>query len=201
MNVFVLCTGRCGSTTFIRAAAHIVNFTAGHETRSRGLGAARLDYPPQHIEADHYLAWFLGRLDERYGADARYVHLTRDPDAVARSLAEKRDWIGSPSAAYHDGLLAGTKASFRAACRDQVDTVNANIRLFLKDKPHQMAFALENAQEDWLRFWAWIGADGDRDAALAEWQVRHNARAAPAARWLRTARHRAQRAFRALFPR
>lgn len=201
MNVFILCTGRCGSTTFIRAASHVTNFTSGHETRARLLGADRVAYPPRHIEADHYLSWFLGKLDERYGDDAWYVHLTRDPDAVARSLGEVRDWLGSLPMAYRDGLLKATKAPFADACRDQVDTVNANIRHFLKDKSRRMDFKLERAAEDWPRFWAWIGAEGDYDAALAEWSVRHNATPSRTRALVRDARHKAQRVYRTLFPR
>ena len=32
MRVFVLCTGRSGSTTFVRACQHIDNYTASHES-------------------------------------------------------------------------------------------------------------------------------------------------------------------------
>ncbi len=56
MDVFVLCTGRCGSTTFIKACAHITNYTAAHESRTGLLGSDRLDYPGKHIEADNRLS-------------------------------------------------------------------------------------------------------------------------------------------------
>ena len=59
-RVFVLCTGRCGSTTFARAAAHATNFTAKHESRTYKLGAQRLAYPDNHIEVDNRLAWWRG---------------------------------------------------------------------------------------------------------------------------------------------
>ena len=78
MNVFVLCTGRCGSTTFSKAASHMTNITAGHETRCSLIGNLRLAYPPSHIEVDNRLSWFLGRLDCTYGKNACYVHLQRD---------------------------------------------------------------------------------------------------------------------------
>jgi hypothetical protein len=38
-----------------------------------------------------------------------------------------------------------------------------------------MNFQLENAQDDFRMFWQWIGAEGDLDRALAEWELRHNA--------------------------
>src|SRR6478752_1534731 len=88
MNVFILSTGRCGSTTLSRAFAHATNFTSGHETLSH-VPRARLDYPANHIESDNRLAFFLGALHEKYGDDAHWVHLTRDPDRVAGSYANR----------------------------------------------------------------------------------------------------------------
>jgi len=201
MNVFVLSTGRCGSTTFARACSHITNFSSAHESRASCIGDERLAYPRNHIEVDHYLAWFLGKLDRRYGDDVWYVHLHRDPERVAASWAKKRDWIGSLATAYHLGILKMTSASFEEACRDQVATVNANIRHFLKDKSHRLEFSLETASADWGRFWDWIGATGDYDRSLAEWSRRYNAQEPHWKRSLRTVEQRATRAYRALVPR
>ncbi|TCJ13503.1 hypothetical protein EZJ19_10115 [Parasulfuritortus cantonensis] len=177
MNVFILNSGRCGSTTFIRACGHIVNYSAGHETRLRLVGDDRLAYPDDHIEADNRLAWLLGRLDRRYGAGAFYVHLTRAPEAVVASFA-RRTGMGIMKA-YRDGILLGGEAgqSAEALARDYLDTVEANIALFLRDKPNRMAFRLETAQQDFSEFWRRIGARGDLAAALAEWQTRYNASA------------------------
>jgi hypothetical protein len=38
-----------------------------------------------------------------------------------------------------------------------------------------MNFAMENASEDFQRFWQLIGAEGDLEAALQEWTVPYNA--------------------------
>ena len=65
MNIFVLNTGRCGSTTFIKACQHIRNYTALHESRANRIAEQRLAYPRDHIEADNRLSWFLGRLDRQ----------------------------------------------------------------------------------------------------------------------------------------
>lgn len=59
---------------------------------------------------------------------------------------------------------------------DYCMTVTENILCFLKDKPNRMDFRLENAANDWERFWNWIGARGDFAASLGEWNIRHNAR-------------------------
>ena len=181
MNVFVLCTGRCGSTTFSKAAAHMTNFTAGHETRCSLIGNHRLAYPPSHIEIDNRLSWFLGRLDCAYGKNACYVHLQRDLLETAESFCDR--WNFGIMQAYRSGILMGgkvtdaadEKAKFSVAF-DYCRTVNENICCFLKDKPNHMAFRLENAANDWERFWTWIGAKGDFAASLGEWNIKHNAR-------------------------
>lgn len=178
MNVFVLTAGRSGSTTFIAACRHITNYSAGHETRTRLIGPARLAYPPRHIEADNRLVWYLGRLDAAYGAKARYVHLVRERLACAQSFARRADF--GIMQAWREGVLLGGEPGQTALdlALDYLDTVEANIRAFLRDKPHQFQFRLERAAEDFPRFWDWIGAEGDLEAGLAEWQRRYNASAA-----------------------
>src|SRR5664279_6422416 len=94
MNVFVLTTGRAGSESFIAACKHLTNYTAGHESQVSRLGPDRIQYPDRHIEADNRLAWFLGRLEERYGDEAFYVHLVRDRAATAASLVRVGMAIG-----------------------------------------------------------------------------------------------------------
>lgn len=177
-NVFVLCTGRCGSTTFVRAAHHIANWTSGHETRSHLLGADRLAYPRFHIEADNRLSWMLGRLDAEFGPNAAYVHLTRDPEAVAQSYAKRVEY-GIMHAYYHGIVFPAPDQDEYARpvidhARDMVATVTANIDSFLRGKPHVMRMRLEDAQSEFPMFWNWIGAEGDLDRAMQEWSIRHN---------------------------
>ncbi len=152
MNVFVLCSGRCGSLTFTRACSHITNFTAGHESRVRELGSARLAYPDQHIECDNRLAWMLGRLDRQYGDQARYVHLTRRDEDCAESF--NRRWErGGIMMAYGRAILMRRRQHGYGlpVCHDFLETIDANIAHFLKDKTHWMPFRLEQAAEDFSR--------------------------------------------------
>lgn len=178
MNIFILCTGRCGSTTFIRAASHIANFTSAHESRTMFTGRERFAYPKNHIEADNRLSWFLGRLDQCYGAKAYYVHLQRDLKQTAESFQER--WDFGIMQAYHSAIIMGKNTQKRHAdinyCIDYCETVNSNIALFLRDKPYKMDFKLECADYDWQQFWNWIGAEGSLDASLREWQTMYNAR-------------------------
>lgn len=178
MNVFVLSTGRCGSTTFERACRHITNYTCAHESRIGVIGEGRLNYPQDHIESDNRLSWFLGRLHKRYPHDVFYVHLQRDRDAVARSYA-KRLGPGLIISAYahgiHLGLPDDIEPNALAIALDYVDTVTANIEVFLANKPNRMVFHIENANVDFRRFWELIGAQGNLTGALAEFDVAYNA--------------------------
>lgn len=182
MNIFVLCTGRSGSVTFIKACSHIQNFSSSHESLSHAVGGQRMAYPANHIEADNRLSWLLGRLDEEFGDDAYYVHLHRDLLETARSFQARYD--RGIIQAYRSQILMGGEGRNQDLdsidfCIDYCKTVDANIRLFLKDKTHKMDFALERAKSDFTRFWNWIEASGDLNAALAAWEVRHNSTSSP----------------------
>ncbi len=175
MNVFILNSGRCGSSTFIHACQHISNYTAAHESRSRLCGVARLAYPANHIEADNRLSWLLGRLDDAYGNDAFYVHLQRNHEETADSFV-KRKHFGIMQA-YRDGILMGAsdETSTKALALDYLDTVDANIALFLKDKRNTLSFHLETAKADFSLFWDKIQASGDLEKALRCWDTQYNA--------------------------
>lgn len=177
MNIFILNTGRCGSTTFIKACQHITNFSAQHESRINQIGDMRLAYPDDHIEADNRLSWILGRLDQKYGDRAFYVHLSRDRELTADSFARRKE-MGIMKA-YHEGILLGGEEMQGAQdiALDYIDTVESNITLFLKDKSQKMLFSLENAKADFALFWERIGAEGDLQKALLEWDTSYNASA------------------------
>ena len=169
MNVFVLTTGRSGSLCFARACRCIDNYTAGHETARR----YDLEYPARHIEVDNRLAWFLGRLDAKY-PDAFYVHLTRNRDDVARSFARRgASDPGKLLFGFVHSIKQGRAAGLRNEAVELVDTVTANVRLFLRDRPHEVV-PIEEPAGPFSRFWRAVGAEGDLAAALdALGHVRH----------------------------
>jgi len=180
MNVFILNTGRCGSHTFVKACQHISNFSSAHESRAKLIGEERFNYPDMHIEADNRLSWLLGRLDKQYGNNALYVHLKRNTNDTAESFV-KRYHFGIISA-YRKGILKGLQdetASALSVSLDYCHTVNSNIGLFLKDKTNKIGFDLENARQDFKRFWDFVGAEGDIDAALLEFSTYYNASKPP----------------------
>ena len=175
MNVFILNTGRCGSTTFIKACQHITNYSSAHESRCRLVGESRLAFPENHIEADNRLSWILGRLDTVYGDDAFYVHLSREKNITAESFAKRNDF--GIMKAYREGILMQELQNDSALelAQDYIETIESNIALFLKDKTHTLEFSLENAEQDFRKFWTSINAQGDLEAALAEWNTSYNA--------------------------
>ena len=174
MNVFVLTTGRSGSLTFAEACRNMNNFSAGHETRVGQLGEARLDYPDNHIEVDDRLSWLLGRLEEAYGDEAFYVHLKRNDEDTAAS--RMRRWNKPLMRAYRAGILW------------DVDPDVDRLEVARDSQPHgelqyrfsscvtsrsRMVIEIETATETFPTFWQRIGAEGDLDAALAEFGRRH----------------------------
>ncbi|WP_293073572.1 hypothetical protein [Moorena sp. SIO4A5] len=128
-NVFVLCTGRCGSTTFAQACQHIQNYTVSHESRISLIGDKRLQYSQNHIEVDNRLSWFLGSLDKNYGDCAFYVHLKRDIMSTAKSSAKRLD---SPIIkGYSESIILPKQFNYERLdiCIDYCNTVTANIEL------------------------------------------------------------------------
>jgi hypothetical protein len=154
------------------------NFTAGHETLAREPLPRRLDYPDEHIEVDNRLFFYLGLLEEAFGAEPFYVHLLRDEQDVVRSLLDRWDTPISLGQGWERTVMmrgAGTPQLHAEAAADAVTAMNAGIRVFLRDKPRQQVIHLEDCPEAFGRFWDAVGAVGDRDSAMAEWSVSHNA--------------------------
>ncbi len=180
MNVFILCTGRSGSTTFIKACKHADNFTASHESRVKELGASRLNYPENHIEGDNRLSWMLGELDEKYSNDAFYIHLTRDRAQTARSFNQRWNFKSSIIFAFAEGIKMRryrrlSKDEKYQLCLDYYDTVNKNIQFFLKDKTQKMTIDLSDIKNGLIEFWEKAGVQGNIEEAVKELNVSHNA--------------------------
>ena len=175
MNVFILNSGRCGSTTFIKACQHITNYTAAHESLLSNTGPQRFDYPGNHIEADNRLSWLLGRLDNKYANNAFYVHLTRNNNDVATSFSKRINF--GILKAYEQGILMHERhlVPSEDIAKDYIETVESNIKLFLKDKSKKINVSVETAKTDFTEFWYMINAEGNLKKALEEWDTKHNA--------------------------
>lgn len=168
-RVFVTCIGRCGSVSFREACRYATNYQNGHESKC-GL----LEYPDQHIEVSPQIRNVVSHLARKY-PNAKWVHLTRDPEPCMQSLA--RLGHGSVMRAYH-ALYPTTTPSdqpidvaFRYYWAEN-DIITAQ----LKDVPpaNQMQIRLETVRDQWKEFWDWIGAEGNFNASLTAWDVKRN---------------------------
>lgn len=180
MRIFCLGTGRSGTTTFTRAMAHATNYSSGHESRAALLGAARLDYPDWHAEADNRLTWMLGSLGERFGDEPVYVHLTRDRDAVIDSFRDRHRGKISILRAFGHGIISRrdrySDSEWVDVAATYVDTVTANVNAFLRGRPRVVEMTVEDPLPAFAQIWERGAVQGDFTAAAAEWSVRHNAR-------------------------
>ncbi|WNC72544.1 hypothetical protein RGQ13_00800 [Thalassotalea psychrophila] len=177
-QVFVIGTGRCGTTTFKQACTHIKNFTCAHESRVNQLGEERLNYPKFHIECDNRLSWFLGRLENQFDQNkVLYIHLLRDEHQVSESY-KKRFINGLIMPAYTSGIYIDLPKHIEpfklAIAKDYVKTVKHNINSFLKDKPNQMTIDINNPKQSFIQFWQKVDANGDQKLALQELAKRFN---------------------------
>ena len=194
MNVFILCTGRSGSTTFIKACKHIANYTSAHESLCNKLGQTRFHFPEQHIEADNRLSWHLGELDKCYGKEAIYVFLKRDKNAIAKSYMRRFLRPKSMIYAYANGIKKSPPESLskdekHQICLDYVETVEQNIIHFLKDKPHQIEMNIASIKAEYPSFWKLIKAEGNLDKALMEFDIKHNSSSSQKIDFIYTIKH------------
>ena len=176
MNVFVLCTGRCGSTSFAKACEHISNYTCSHESRVGKIGEERIKFPDQHIEVDNRLAWFMGQLDVLYQPYATfYVWLRRNVLDTRASYSRRGD--RGIMQAFRDGIHIGAdqETPHDQVAAALVSVMCCNIAEFISRKPLTMIIDIEEIEKTFPLFWESIEAEGDFDAALAEFGERHNA--------------------------
>jgi hypothetical protein len=155
------------------ACRHITNYTVAHELGRGVAGVERIHYLDNHIEVDPALSWFIGPIDELYGKNAHYVHLTRNEQATVESFY--RRW-GKGIVGFCWGILAcNPKDRNIEVCQMHYHLLNSNIRLLLKDKPRVTRVRVEDFKTGFKRFWKDIGATGDLELALAELDTKHNA--------------------------
>jgi hypothetical protein len=108
------------------------------------------------------LSWLLGRLDRAYGDIAFYVHLSRNVEETAASFVKRYE--RRIIRAYRgDGVIMGLGEDVEpmAVALDYCDTVNSNIRGFLKTKTKTMDFRFEKGKEDIAVLCERIGAEVD----------------------------------------
>lgn len=183
MRVFVLSSGRSGTTTFAKACSHITNFSTAHESGR----FVDWSYPDGHIEVDNRLSWQTGNLFFRYNAEVAFVLLSRRRDHVIASFARRyREFRDGIIRAYHMGILAADYQeksrlmTYEQVAEHFIEALTFNLRLFFiavalerRDAPMPHV-ALETISDDFPFFWNAIGAKGDLEAAMSEFDTRYN---------------------------
>lgn len=176
-NVFILSTGRTATTAFASAAGLLPGFSAAHESRVMEPFATRIDYAPNHIEADNRLIFFLPQLEEKFGDTAYYVYLQRDPELIAQSYARRWHLTVSVVRAWTHGMRMKPRVrrtEIESCCRDFVDYADSTLSLFLARQRNVMLYDIADAENEFLRFSRWLGVDRPPQAALDQWKKRHN---------------------------
>lgn len=166
MRVFVTGTGRCGTTTFYQACRHITNYTSAHETEAGRIPS--YDYPDRHIEVSHLLVVGIPYIREHF-PDSVWVHLTRDRHACIQSIRGQL-W-GEIVAWSREWYLTDHPALVYEAAQAYYDRVTELCRVLL---PDAITIPIEQAREWFPYFWHKIGAEGDMDAALDEFDRAYN---------------------------
>lgn len=182
-NVFIVGTGRCGTTTFARACHWITNYSSGHET-TVGVTSweKKLRFGPKHIESDPHIVWYFPQILRKY-PQALYVHLKRNRDDVVKSWLNRYSDITRGPEGYvnlhfqcnppYSKLLPENK---RRALGVFYDSIIGHIEFAFATLPPEQTrtYQLEQLDQQFPEFWRYIEAQGDLENAILTCRKRHN---------------------------
>lgn len=172
MRVFVVGTGRCGTSTFFHACLHIRNYGTGHESKRGVNQIGNWSFPDDHIEIASNLTIGLNQLRGKY-PEALWVRLKRNREDCIKSLAEQSS----------DAMLDFAHQWWYLDMTEAVDNIEVASQFydFCEDfyqnclPADALFFDLEHIKEHWIMFWNQTKADGDYLASLQEWDRQYNA--------------------------
>ena len=167
MQIFVVGTGRCGTSTFYNACQHVTNYTCRHEICYLHLIKQQLI---NAIEVNGGLTFFIPQLRRQYQR-AKWVHMIRDREACIKSLAEQ----AGQSVRYWANVWLqweSSDAELPVAAGLFYDSVND---LIVSQLPEVFTFRLESAYEqDWPEFWDWAKCKGRFESSRVVWRRHYN---------------------------
>ena len=133
MRVFVLNTGRCGSTSLTNALRRLPDFTCKQEETMRAK-ALHLEYPDNHIAIDHRLAWALPYLKAKYRS-ALFVDLKRtDRRACIASMdAMPLDFGAFMAALFFREVRPGDCELYHDTVRTNIDATHCEVHIELEN--------------------------------------------------------------------
>ena len=167
MRVFVVGTARSGTTTLYQACRHIKNYTAGHESEA-GM-VPTYHYPNQNIEASHLLVIAIPLLRSRY-PDSKWVHIVRNKEKTVASMRRQLwDWSEWWVAQWY---LTQQHSDIYYGIESYYDRVNDLCKELMPAE--HMTIDIDTAKEQWPDFWNWIGAEGEMEAAMKEFDRAYN---------------------------
>lgn len=170
MHIFVVGTGRCGTSTFYQACLHIKGFTVGHESSAGRIPS--WTYPDKHIEISSQLVYGIPKLRQRY-ADAKWVHLIRAREPCVESLA--RQCYDAMKAFSFQWFQCDHPVDVVKAAGQFYDLTNELIEFSLSDLPAEQRFKIEIEklnETGWNDFCAWLQPGIVIDEAVSEILVR-----------------------------
>lgn len=131
-------------------------------------------YPDNHIEISPAIAIAVPRLLEIY-PEAILVHLVRRREDCVASIARLLSEDGRHFINYWGNLYTGKRYPEAGRRRIAAYLYDSTVALVRSCRP-ALEIQLEAAAETWPTFWDLVGADGDYQAGLAAWSIRHNTR-------------------------
>lgn len=187
-KVFVVGTGRCGTTSFYNACKHITNYSCSQEKFTRNPGYVKM-IPDNHIAIDNRLSFHLGSLLEYFGNRRFYfVWLRRNRKATAESFAKRFANPHGIMAAHYRSIMQRYKTDpykldYKAKleiANDYIEMVDNNIKLFMTcvinnfNEDNFQVIEIENIKLEFAEFWKNIEAKGAMNIAMREFDKLYN---------------------------
>ena len=154
MRIFVVGTGRCGSSTFYQACKTITNYTCGHETFAGQVH--NFEYLDNHIEVAVQNVQALALLQNKY-PNNMIVQLIREPKGCIQSLFEQ---CPEYLKAWSFQVYLTTEVTEKVA-EAYYHCVNQHIAKI----PNLVTVRVDDLEWFWARFIQSIGAECDMEQA------------------------------------
>lgn len=175
MRVFVVGTGRSGTSTAYHALQHVAKHTVGHESRAGIL--LHHEYPENHIEVSSQLIPEIVQLALQY-PNAKWIWLKRGKSATVRSIATQ---CPDAMAAYGFQWFQVVVKKEEPRRSEQLlqiaelyyDAMYSLLSSLLPTDAY--CLHIETIKDQWEACWKYHAWEGDFQASLSAWNRHYNA--------------------------